>query len=454
MLFILDDGAQRRDVLSSARAGFEVRTTRRLERVDVTMGQVPGAEETIRSYHFAYDAPDARHHYKSLLRSIALHGNDDAEQLYEHTFDYFGLEQQDGRLQVFAAPTEWSRPAEGRDGLGATSSIEGGLNAFVGAGPPVCDPHGGLGVGVSFGVDDEQVAFTDINGDGLPDFVGSNGVWLNSLPDRSSSNAFSPEDVGSTHQITASLQGAIHWFQELGGAGLNRSWSTATARSLLLDVNGDGFPELLGQSGATLNPNNARLGSGTSSAGFTIDEDFSDGEQVEALRNAFYRTSPLVRWSPKIDGIVVIDGGVSLARGGAGDGVTASITKTVMAPRRGDLGHRDQELLWQRDIGPSDLACIPEGDEGCGSGVTGSTCGSCAGTSIRGRWSSFSGRRSRERSSAPRSPGRSRCSRETSCSCTPSSATTRSTRSASSTRDSPGTPRCAGTTRIRGGAAR
>ncbi|MGK3963945.1 SpvB/TcaC N-terminal domain-containing protein [Sorangium sp. So ce1667] len=370
VLFILDDGEQRQDILSSARAGFEVRTTRRLERVDVTMGQVPGAEEIIRSYHFAYDEPGARHYYKSLLRSIALHGNDDAEQLYEHTFEYFGLEQQDGRLQVFSVPTEWSRPAEGRDGLGATSTIEGGLNAFVGAGPPVCDPHGGLGVGVSFGVDEEQVAFTDINGDGLPDLVGSNGVWLNSLLDRSSSNAFSPEGVGSTHQITASLQGAIHWFQELGGAGLNRSWSTATAQSLLLDMNGDGFPELLGQSGATLNPNNARLGSGTSSAGFIVDEDFSDGEQVEALSNAFYRTSPLVRWSPPIDGIVVIDGGVSLAGGGAGDGVTASITKTVWSARAGDRFHRDQELLWQRELGPSDPPCVPEGEGGCGSGLT------------------------------------------------------------------------------------
>ncbi|WP_437631897.1 SpvB/TcaC N-terminal domain-containing protein [Sorangium sp. So ce854] len=370
VIFVLDDGQQRRDTVSSARAGFEVRTTRRLERVDVTMGQVPGAEEIIRSYHFAYDEPDARHHYKSLLGSIALHGNGGAERLYEHTFDYFGLEQQDGRLQVFSAPTEWSYPAEGRDGLGATSSIEGGLSAFVGAGPPVCDPHGGLGVGVMFGVDEEHVAFTDINGDGLPDFVGSNGVWLNSLPDRSSGNAFSPEGVGSTHQITASLQGAMHWFQELGGTGLNRSWSTATAQTMLLDINGDGFPELLGPGGATLNPNNARLGSGARGAGFTLDEDFSDGEQVEALRSAFYRTSPLVRWAPPISGIVVIDGGVSLAGGGAGDGVTASITKTTWAPRAGDRSHRDQEPLWRRDIGPSDAACVPQGERDCGGGLT------------------------------------------------------------------------------------
>ncbi|WP_437494995.1 SpvB/TcaC N-terminal domain-containing protein [Sorangium sp. So ce1014] len=367
--FLLDDGAQRRDILSSARAGFEVRTTRRLERIDVTLGEAPGAEEIIRSYDFAYDEPDARHYAKSLLRSIALQGNGDAGQLYEHTFEYFGLEQQDGRLQVFASPTEWSRPAEGRDGLGATSSIDGGLSVFVGAGPPICDPHGGLGVGVSFGADEEQVAFTDINGDGLPDFVGSNGVWLNALPDRSSPNAFSPESVGSTHQITASLQGAIHFFQELGGAGINRAWSTATAQSLLLDINGDGFPELLDGSGATLNPNNARLGSGARGAGFTVDEDFSDGEQVAELGKAFYRTSALVKWSPPIDGIVVIEGGVSLAGGGAGDGVTASITKAVASPRPGDLGNSDPLLLWQRDIGPSGAPCVPEGEEGCGSGI-------------------------------------------------------------------------------------
>ncbi|WP_437941583.1 SpvB/TcaC N-terminal domain-containing protein [Sorangium sp. So ce341] len=369
VLFVLDDGAQRRDILSSARAGFEVRTTRRLERVDVTMGEVPGAEEIIRSYHFAYHEPDARHYSKSLLKSIALHGNGGAEQLYEHTFEYFGLDQQDGRLQVFSAPTEWSRPAEGRDGLGATSSIEGGLNAFVGAGPPICDPHGGLGVGVSFGMDEEEVAFTDINGDGLPDFVGSNGVWLNALPDRSSPNAFSPESAGSTHQITASLQGAIHFFQELGGAGINQSWTTATAQRVLLDINGDGFPELFGRSGATLNPNNARLGSGASGAGFTVDEDFSDGEQVAELGKAFYRTSPLVKWSPPLDGIVVIDGGVSLAGGGVGDGVTASITKAIWAPRPGDLGHHERQLLWQREIGPSDAACVPEGEGGCGNGI-------------------------------------------------------------------------------------
>ncbi|AUX48453.1 hypothetical protein SOCE26_099870 [Sorangium cellulosum] len=368
--FILDDGAQRRDVLSSARAGFEVRTMRRLERIDVTMGQVPGAEEVIRSYHFTYGEPDARHYHKSLLKSIAVHGNGNAEQLYEHTFDYFGLEQQDGKLQVFSTPVAWSRPGEGRDGLGATSSIEGGFSAFVGAGPPVCDPHGGLGVGVSFGVDEEQVAFGDINGDGLPDFVGSNGVWLNALPDRASHNVFSPESAGSTHQITASLQGAIHWFQELGGAGKNVAFSTATAQRVLLDLNGDGFPELVDQGGATLNPNNTRLGSGARSAGVTIDEDFSDPEQVEELGAAFYRTSPLVRWTPNVAGIVVIEGGVSLAGGGVGDGVTASITKTVAAPSPTDPARRTQELLWRRDIAPGDRACVPEGERGCGRGVT------------------------------------------------------------------------------------
>ncbi|CAN97153.1 RhsA protein precursor [Sorangium cellulosum So ce56] len=369
VVFTVDDGAQRRDVVSSARAGFEVRTTRRLTRVDVTMGQAPGAEEIIRSYHFAYDTPDPRHHHKSLLKSIAVHGNGGEEMLYEHGFEYFGLEQEDGELQVFSAPTEWGRPAEGRDGLGATSSVEGGLSAFVGVGPTVCDPHAGVGVSVSFGADDEDVAFTDINGDGLPDFVGSNGVWLNSLPDRSSGNAFSPESAGSTHQITVGLQGAMHLFQELGGLGVNRAWSTATAQSLLLDINGDGFPELLDGSGAALNPNNARLGPGARGAGFTIDEDFSDGEQVEALRNAFYRTSALVKWVPPIDGIVIIDGGVSLAGDGAGDGVTASITKTTPAPLPNDKFHREHQLLWQRDIGPSDAACVPEGDGGCGSGV-------------------------------------------------------------------------------------
>ncbi|WP_438032864.1 SpvB/TcaC N-terminal domain-containing protein [Sorangium sp. So ce204] len=369
VVFSVDDGAQRRDVVSSARAGFEVRTTRRLTRVDVTMGQAPDAEEIIRSYHFAYDTPDPRHHHKSLLKSIAVHGNGGEEPLYEHSFEYFGLQQEDGELQVFSAPTEWSRPAEGRDGLGATSSVEGGLSAFVGVGPTVCDPHVGLGVSVSFGADDEDVAFTDINGDGLPDFVGSNGVWLNSLPDRSSGNAFSPESAGSTHQITVGLQGAMHLFQELGGLGLNRAWSTATAQSLLLDINGDGFPELLDGSGAALNPNNARLGPGARGAGFTIDEDFSDGEQVEALRNAFYRTSPLVKWVPPYDGVVIIDGGVSLAGGGAGDGVTASITKTTRAPRPDSLGHREHQLLWKKDIGPSDPACVPEGQAGCGSGI-------------------------------------------------------------------------------------
>ncbi|WP_437678724.1 SpvB/TcaC N-terminal domain-containing protein [Sorangium sp. So ce131] len=365
--FILDDGAQRRDVLSSARAGFEVRTTRRLDRVDVTMGQTPGSEEIIRSYHFTYDEPDARHYYKSLLKSIALYGSGGADQLYEHTFDYFGLEQQGGKLQVFSAPTAWSQPTEGRGGLGSTSSIDGGLNVFVGAGPPVCDPHGGIGVGVTFGVDEEQVAFTDINGDGLPDFVGGNGVWLNSLPDRSSQNLFSPESVGSTHQITASLQGAIHWFQELGGAGMNHAWSTATAQNMLLDINGDGFPELFGEGGATLNPNNARLGAGVSGAGFTIDEDFSDAEQVEELGKAFYRTSPLVRWTPSVDGLIVIDGGVSLAGGGAGDGVTASITRTSPPAPPADPAQRVHELLWKRDIGPSDAPCIPEGEHDCGS---------------------------------------------------------------------------------------
>ncbi|HEY6560417.1 MAG TPA: SpvB/TcaC N-terminal domain-containing protein [Polyangiaceae bacterium] len=366
--FALDAGA-RSDTLMSARSGFVTLTRHLLERVDVSFGN-----ELIRSYRFAYQDGAFK---KKRLAHVALHGLGlhGARELYRHAFSYFDMPGQGTSLDGFSEPVEWAAlPGQREHGLSANEDIEGGFSAYVGVSGPSCFPHAGLGGGASLGGDQKKAAFTDMNGDGLPDFVDGRAVLLNRPNANHQGGAFQssltlPGDIGNSRSIGAFINAAAHLPAEIGGAGVDWSWNWATEERRLEDINGDGFTDLTGLGGTTLFNGTSYAAGEDPAIDLQPVGNFDDEDANRELASRYYATSTLVRWVAPLSGTVRLTGGVSL-EATTGDGVTASIIKTVTTtPAGGGQPTPQNTNVWSKAIAPGAQACTPQGTDECGSGL-------------------------------------------------------------------------------------
>jgi RHS repeat-associated protein len=369
VVFTLD--GTRVDQFSSARTGFLVLTDQRLSRIDVTFDGA--TTETIRSYHFNYEVGAFE---KSRLHGIEMFGLDGTSKFYEHSFGYTGVStSSDGILQGFAGPTQWTSSLS-TDSFASSNSSEGGLSGYVGIGPATgCFPHAGLGGGFSTGSDSTTTALADVNGDGLPDLVdtgGSSPLLLNTPAKGFGSGSFSASSFsfpsgfnpGSADHQSASLDLAAHFFNELLGAGINHNWTWQNEDSAFQDLNGDGFPDVIGTGGATLLHGLGATQSSSTTAGSSTN--LTDPTVASQLDSAFYATSVLVRWQAPITGNLTITGAVSQASSDKNGIKTSIIEVQEPQPKRA----KSTSTLWSRSVNPGDAACTPSGTQDCGSGIT------------------------------------------------------------------------------------
>ncbi len=156
--FVLDDGNQRPDRMSSGRQGFKTYMRHRLDRVEVLAG-----ESLVRRYLFRYREGDF---HKSLLDSIAVTGEDGTTELYKHGFTYHSAET------GFGDPISWGSLSGGPK---ETTSFNAGGHVFVGVGDTACANHVGAQAGGGGGYSKVQSMFLDVNGDGLPDRLDQGG---------------------------------------------------------------------------------------------------------------------------------------------------------------------------------------------------------------------------------------------------------------------------------------
>jgi len=351
--FRLDDGEQRPDRTSSGRSGFKTYTRRRLDRVDVLAG-----DALVRRYLFDYATGDFG---KSLLHSIAVTGEDDTAELYRHTFSYlhgtagFGSWVDWGDLAASVSEKE-------------TETFSGGAHSFIGVGDELCVDHAGPQTGSGGGSSTVNNQFLDVNGDGLPDRLAGDGTV--------SYNGFSPDAGGGgfagtgTFPGTTTLENTDQWFfdygaglhlaEEQGILGVNWSWNHANDDRAVADVNGDGFPDLIGDGTVLFNSGTA-FQAGTApfaaSAGGGFDLAIPN-ERRDVLRH-FRRSDPLRMLVLPFAGTVRLTGAVERKDRQPGrDGVTVEI-------------HHNGGRIWRRTIAADDRsACTPAGGGTCGDGLT------------------------------------------------------------------------------------
>jgi RHS repeat-associated protein len=355
--FLLDAG-DRPDRLSTCMPGFKVATRYRLAEVQVRAG-----EALVRGYRFQYRIGDFA---KSLLEAVAVTGEDGSE-FYRHTFDYFTMPRQEDGFAGFGDQVAWGSLGSASDAT-KTFELSGGGHAFVGGGPPTCEPHAGVQVGVNVGFAETEVAFLDLNGDGLPDRIGKGGgVELNRYDPASDQGGFTATNfpgttfLGHNDDRSFDFGGGLHAVFDQAVLGVDWVWSHSEEDRTLLDVNGDGRPDLA----STQAGFRAHLNSGTGFdaaqawGGFTLGGlDLSLPEQEAEVLATFRRTDPIRQLVLPFAGTVTVEGAVTRAMAGGEDGVEVAL-------------YHNSSRVWQRAIAPADTApCLPAPGNGCGGGLS------------------------------------------------------------------------------------
>jgi len=337
VLFKLDDGSTRPDVSISGRPGFPTATRRRLVEIDVNLGGTP-----VRAYTFEYDdAHLADTFNKSVLSAVALRSNpaDPATELYRHTFDYFKAPSTDG---MFAPQSVWGELQKSNGSARTDDGLHHATDEIVGG-------SGSVGVGfsgifsatVSAGGDTgnttPDLIFIDATGDGLPDQVQRGGFTsFNGLLGVDPTAHFLGGSlsglgtVGHTNRSGWTVGGHLGVLDGLFGAGISYSQHTAEDDTVVADMNGDGFPDIvtLDSGLVSVRVNDGERGFqaknwdafSLSGVSFTRQDRFSEA----GAAGAFFSADPLIRWTAPFAGAVTVDSVLTKVRTG-GDGVRADL---------------------------------------------------------------------------------------------------------------------------------
>jgi RHS repeat-associated protein len=328
----------RPDVFTDARGGTLEVTDVRLARIQVFENPTTDPVHNVRRYDFSYIVGDFD---KSLLYAIIVAqgrppgdvDNPSGNVFYQHNFNYYNVvkNQATGRI-AFDAPVAWSG-ANGSAGLsdGESDSVNG--SATVGGSIAACDlAHAALGGSSSLDIplplppiiadhnnnnDVAKRGLVDVNGDGLPDFVGSGGVRLNAGNSTFSANpraftagdgALQPPKVHVADHSTVGFNGNVHFLYEAGHIGFGRVWGSSGDDALLSDVDGDGFIDYLTNDGNfTLNSHGMGFVS-TAGWGQLPKTDYMSASAVADQKSKFELTEPTAVWIAPFPGFVKISG--------------------------------------------------------------------------------------------------------------------------------------------------
>jgi RHS repeat-associated protein len=265
---LLHEAGLREDEVVSARAGFKTVMRRRLGSVQVQLlaGSPSGL---VRKYDFVYERGELG---KSRLLRIDVRGT--GEQLfYSHSFEYENVARDQDGVTLFGPPVVWNASSPS-SGLTANGEWGFGFHGFVGLGWGPSKGAGTVGLGFGYGQrrSTTELAFVDVNGDGLPDEV-SNPNWLQALVGDSPSVRFNggpartlaqqppgwdPADplgvatvdpaLGSKKlgkDVGQSFDASLQVFASILSANFGAAYNLSTSEDFIADANGDGLPDLI-----------------------------------------------------------------------------------------------------------------------------------------------------------------------------------------------------------------
>lgn len=378
--------ARRKDVKIEANLGLKQVTADLLRKIEVTFNGQP-----VRSYTLNYTQGAF---FKTLLSS--LQEFDAAGALFTtHEFDYYDDVREEGTYKPFTSQESWNPQSDNVKGSfispieffgDEASAISGTKSTSFGGGVAVTiGPYDGditaksftVGgqFGVSFSESEGMLSLMDINGDGLPDKVFSNGGGLSYRQNRSGpdgATTFGPvRPITGIDQFSESSTLSFNFGAQANidpfFLGLDGSISTTTEKTYFSDVNGDGLMDIIDNGVAWFNhldesgdPVFTQSSTDTPSE---ISQDFTiagglieeDPEEQEFLIDQNPLHDVIRVWKAPFDGIVSVEGDVALLPG-TGDNPDDGVRVTVQ------LAGTE---LWSTIIGPGDF--VPKTPAGLGS---------------------------------------------------------------------------------------
>jgi len=314
----------RRDPRLDLRGGWVSRDGYRLAAVEVCCRGL-----AVRRYRFAYSYNE----FGASELDAFSEENAAGEEFYTYRFSYFGLENRAGSdgcavYDAFGPSTEtWLLQDQRLRGLGGTESLSLGadfsFSVSIGFG---AFQFGSLGVVAGLGTNTSWStgSLLDANGDGLPDYAWSEGgnlrVYLNEGGEARAFNTSVPAIFGGLgaqldreKQNTAKIGGSA----AAGGCSGSATWqeSHSEARTMLLDLDGDGFGDLLNLD----DPGHFRKGS---AAGFERRGLELGGGAPAAARSgarpqndylkSYYIEEPVLAWESPLDAGISLTSEASL----------------------------------------------------------------------------------------------------------------------------------------------
>nr|MDA3812277.1 SpvB/TcaC N-terminal domain-containing protein [Spirochaetaceae bacterium] len=272
-------------------------------------------KKLIRTYQFSYDTNEFG---QTQLHSYSEYDKDNTK-FYTYDFEYHKLpENENGGYDGFGKDTlQWNTSF---DNLSTSISGNGGASLALGVsfrifGRTIAGVNVRGGYNYTGGMN--KALMTDINGDGLPDFIETSSKNLGTFLNNGSGfdNTFlSFGGLSSNLNVTGQNSLTIGAGASLGpgSASYTKQLSWPFAKTMLADFNGDGFVDQLEKGSDSFRMNN-----GTSFEKVPLIFDNSGSvaplvsspgeiEEEESFKRAFYREDPLTRWTSVAAGTVKV----------------------------------------------------------------------------------------------------------------------------------------------------
>jgi RHS repeat-associated protein len=426
LLFEMDDGdviqttdtndkTPRPDPFSNARGGTIALTGHRLVNIRLFQGTSSTSPfDAFRRYNFRYKTGEFD---KTLLDAIAVvHGEtvlftDTADvatfEFYRHTFNYSSMNAAETPQTAgasFETPQIWGQ-VDSNQGMSATSSESLNGTAMIGAGPIGCELFHVVAGGAAsldlpipipdrFPHDNQDRTigeFVDVNGDGLPDFIGkganfqgggisegSSHVFLNGgniLIGSSNPQSFvdtssvalpsSPLQHGSDFSVSVTF--GAHELFETAHQSFEETWASNTEDKVLADIDGDGFVDLLSNNGSFILNHGQGFSSSASSWAMPTVPGMMPQRILDQQKAKYTLTDPTLLWTAPFTGHVRITGAAQKAPNAhpGSDGVALSIEAFTT---NGTIS--TETSSWSRVLGDSTLCTPSDTNAVCGNGRT------------------------------------------------------------------------------------
>jgi len=322
----------RPDVRTDGRGKFLSVCGRRLTDIETAYRGTP-----VRRFHLMYAAAGETYDsgWTSLVKKLGVYSGSSTEEDYGYAFTYRGLEKgADGNPQYFAAQEQWSGGGPLHVSNGTSTGVTASLSSGAGYGTRIVDVRLTTG-GQIAGTESESWTgdtLADMNGDGRPDLVYQRAGTLYIAYNTGSgfSSAYGVQTENGDLDAENSTSNSYGW-NVFGGAGVcfpgvaataggtasqvYQSGSSYTKRSIM-DMNGDGLPDIAVTDANYYLKNNGAAGPGGpvsftrtyygESAAVAGAEVKLTAEQLDGYNKNYYVQTPVRIWRALFGGTVNI----------------------------------------------------------------------------------------------------------------------------------------------------